>query len=125
MAGHKVGIKDTRGFSLIEAVIASAVLATGLLGLIGMFGAGYRALDGGDNRTVAAKLARDKMEELRSISPFPTDPPVSEVVDGMTREWSIIRSTRDNHIWLITVDVFWDSLQGQRHNLALKSFRAY
>ncbi len=132
-----MAIKSNKGFSLIEAIIATTVLSVGLLGLIAMFGAGYKALDGGDKRSVATKLARDQMEMLRSRSMIQINPPMGDLPNGpasnaypegqalgMRRQWSILRSPNDAMIWVITVEVSWHGLQGQNKTITLKSLRS-
>lgn len=103
--------------------MASAVLSIGLLSLIGMFSAGYNALDGGNNRTLAARFAHNKMEELRASPPIDTD--ITENKDGMERHWLIKKSVHPNNpnMWVITVEVSWKNLKGQRREVQLKSFR--
>ncbi len=129
-----MAIRNNNGFSLIEAIIATTVLS---VGLIGLFGAGYQALDGGDKRSIAAKLARDQMEILRSrlmsqINPpmedLPNSPPSNTHPEGQTlgmrRQWSILPSPDDAMMWVITVEVSWDGLRGQNKKITLKSFRS-
>lgn len=118
-----MAIKNEQGFSLLETVMATAVLSIGLLSLIGMFSAGYNALDGGNHRTLAAKLARNKMEELRASPPVAVE--MTENTSGMERHWLIEKSLdpKNPNIWVITVDVSWKNLKGQRRELQLKSFR--
>jgi len=132
-----MAIKNKQGFSLIEAIVAMTVLSVGLLGLIGLFGAGYQALDGGDNRTIATKLARDQMEMLRSRSVSQINPPLEDLPNGppsnahpegqplgMRRQWSILPSLDDAMMWVITVEVSWDGLNGQGKKITLKSLRS-
>ncbi len=116
-----MGIKNEQGFSLLEAVFATAVLSIGLLSLIGMFSAGYNALDGGNHRTLAAKLARNKMEALRASRTV--DIVDEDRLDNMERKWSIKKSKDDSNLWVITVEVTWKNLKGQRREVQLKSFR--
>ncbi|MEC4678261.1 MAG: prepilin-type N-terminal cleavage/methylation domain-containing protein [Nitrospirota bacterium] len=132
-----MAITNNKGFSLIEAIIATTVLSVGLLGLIGLFGAGYQALDGGDKRSIAAKLARDQMEVLRSRSMSRINPPMEDLPSGppsedhpegqtlgMRRQWSILRSPDDAMMWVITVEVSWHGLKGQNKKITLKSLRS-
>ncbi len=119
-----MGIKSQRGFSMIETVVASAVLSVGLLGFIGMFGAGYKALDAGDQRTVAAKLARDQMERLRATPPSPVARQEAMLPNGMKQSWTILKDPMDANIWMIRVSVSWKNIQGQTREIEIKSFRA-
>ncbi len=116
-------LKNENGFSLIETVVAMAVLSIGLLSFIGMFEAGYKALDGGNNRTVASKLARDRMEMLHATPAHTIDPPEEDSSGKMRRNWSSVKSPDDANIWVLTVEVLWKNLQGQTRSVRLKSFR--
>lgn len=128
---------NSRGFSLIEAIVATTVLSIGLLGLIGMFGVGYQSLDAGSKRTIASRLARDQMETLRSKSVSLINPPMEDLPNGppndtypagrplgMRRQWSVLRSPSDANIWVITVEVSWDGLKGKNKKITLKSLRS-
>lgn len=119
------GSKRASGFSLLEVVIAMAVLSIGLLAFIGMFGAGYQALKSGESRTVAAQLARDKMEALRATAPISINDE-ENLPEGMTRKWSIQKDTDDAGIWIISVEVCWKNCEAEQEKRAvfLKSFRA-
>lgn len=130
-------LKNARGFSLIESMVATTVLSVGLLGLIGMFGAGYQSLHEGEKRTVAAKLAKDQMEMLRAHSVSRIAPPNEDFPKGspsvmypegrplgMRRFWSVVKNSSDSHIWVMTVEVSWKNLRGQSRTVTLKSFRS-
>jgi hypothetical protein len=99
------------GFSVIEAVIASAILITGLASLAQLFVASTRATGAAGMRSMAAILAVDKMEQLRvlawtvdhaglsvSDSGLSASPPdaldrdvagFSDRPNGWTRRWSV------------------------------------
>lgn len=67
-----------RGFSLVEVLIATTLLATAISGLAHLFALAIRAnFDAGDT-TWATVLAAQKIEELRA-GPFPE--PVDHAVD--------------------------------------------
>ena len=118
------GSKKTDGFSLLEVVIAMAVLSIGLLAFIGMFGAGYQALKSGNNRTLATQLARDKMEALRATAPSLIND--EDLAEGMTRKWWVQKDAGDPGIWIISVEVCWKDCaeEGTKRAVSFKSFRA-
>lgn len=54
------------GFSLIETVIAMGILATGLLGLAGVFAMGLRNLAGSSSNLIAREKAREAVESVHT-----------------------------------------------------------
>ena len=56
------------GFSLVEVLVATALLATAIVTLAQLFAISTRTNLGSHNSTFAAVLAQQKMEELRSLS---------------------------------------------------------
>ncbi len=54
------------GFSLIETVIAMAILATGLLSLAGVFAMGLRNLAGSSANLIAREKAREAVESVHT-----------------------------------------------------------
>ncbi len=54
------------GFSLVEVLIAAAILAVTLLSLSSMFPTGYLNVDQGGERTTAVTLAQERIEWLRN-----------------------------------------------------------
>lgn len=103
MSGDK---KNQRGFSLLEVVIAMSILSVGLLGVVGFFETGFKALRAGNRQGLAARLAQVKMEELRSADPTVLSDGQDES-EGMVRRWRIERSVRDPRIWVVQVEVAW------------------
>jgi len=62
-------MNSMRGSSLIEVVIASAVLTAGILSIATMFPTAYMTLDRSGEQTAAVMLAQQQMESLRN-EPF-------------------------------------------------------
>ncbi len=114
-------MNGSKGFSLLEVMIALSILSIGLLGLATLFGTGHRILKIGSDNMLAAQLAQNKMEALRTVRPRPVTE--KEEVQGMTREWSIAKSTTDPKLWVITVEVF--PTQEPDRSVLLKSLLFY
>lgn len=60
---------ERRGFTLIEVLIAMAVLTIALVAIAGMFPAGYRQVTDAGRMTLAVTAARQMLEDLRNV-PF-------------------------------------------------------
>lgn len=110
-----------KGFSLLEVMVALSILSVGLLGLVGLFGAGHRTLQVGNQEMLAARLAQNKMEALRHARPLPVSK--EEEIQGMTRRWSITLSAADPRLWVVTVYVF--PTQQPDQSVLLKSLLFY
>ncbi len=114
------------GFSLIEVVVSMAVLAIGMLGFIGLYGTGFKALRGSSYRTTAVRHAQDRMETLRLARPVATSIPSPTDIpeEGMVRIWSIVQSEKNPNTWVISVEVTWKNQEGQAKKVMFKSFRS-
>ena len=58
---------NARGFSLVETLVATTLMATAIVTLSGLFALSTRTNVSARNTTYAAILAEQKMEELRSL----------------------------------------------------------
>ncbi|MCG3116161.1 MAG: prepilin-type N-terminal cleavage/methylation domain-containing protein [Candidatus Manganitrophus sp. SA1] len=113
--------KDQSGFSLLEVLIAMSILSVGLLGVIGFFEVGFKALRAGSRQGLAAQLAQEKMEAFRSADPSLLSGGQDEP-EGMARRWMIERSGRDPRIWIVEVQVDWGGGLAPNRTVLLKSF---
>jgi prepilin-type N-terminal cleavage/methylation domain-containing protein len=68
MALAKSNSSNNAGFSLLEVLVATAILATALVSLAQLFALSTRSNIGSRNTTYAAVLAQQKLEELRSLA---------------------------------------------------------
>jgi type II secretory pathway pseudopilin PulG len=68
-------LRDERGFTLIEAVIAAALLTVALVALAELLAVSIRMHQLGRNSTTASRLAQDKFEELMKMN-FETNPAI-------------------------------------------------
>ncbi|HZP47277.1 MAG TPA: hypothetical protein VFB07_02000 [Vicinamibacterales bacterium] len=85
-----------RGFTIVEAVVASAIVITALASLTQLAVATRQATSAARARSTATLLAVDKMEELRSAPSLAPSPPdaldrdvdaFSDRIVGFTRRW--------------------------------------
>jgi len=119
--------KDTRGLSLIEALLAVAILIVGVLSIINVFPVAVKISRTAEQETVAANLAQAKIEEIFSwgydniplgeieakhrLAPTSSNPfyfyqrqTDSTYVDG-----NLVNSASPTGLKKITVTVFWTS----------------
>lgn len=68
MALAKSRLRSNAGFSLIEVLVASGLLATACITLAQLFAISTRTNLGARNTTYAAVLAEQKLEELRALT---------------------------------------------------------
>lgn len=67
-------MQHSRGVSLIEALVALAVMAFGMLGVVGMQATLRFNADISKQRSEAVRLAQERLEQLRSFGTLPTTP---------------------------------------------------
>lgn len=104
-------VRAERGVTLVEVLIALAILFAGLIAIIDTFSAGYLNVVAGGGQTTATAYARQQMERLQN-QPFTAGPVNgSDNPDAETkRTWTIdqvagtITPNRQAHI---TVTVTW------------------
>ena len=62
-------ILSKKGFSLIELMVAVAILAMAIFGIFHAYSAGFMGMADARDRTVATNYAQEKMEDIKNI-PF-------------------------------------------------------
>ena len=80
--------KSAEGFSLIEVVVASGILATGLLALAGTFTMGMRHMAGSSPGVIAREKAREAVESVHTAR------------DTGDLSWAKIRNVADGGVFL-------------------------
>ncbi|MBU4312589.1 MAG: prepilin-type N-terminal cleavage/methylation domain-containing protein [Candidatus Omnitrophica bacterium] len=122
---------NKKGFSLLELIIAVAVLAIGLVGILQIFPVGLRASYRAGMVTKAAFLAQNKIEEIKisgfdAITELPPKIPLSGSEGDF--EWEIAIDEvdlegleSDDDIRQITVTVNWP----ERNRTRSKDFVTY
>lgn len=92
--------------SLLETLIASAILASGLLSLAQLLGLATNATAAAGRITHAALLASQKVEELRAVPAPPIGQSADVPAPGYRREWSVVPLPSDpEHLALVEVVV--------------------
>jgi len=127
-------VRNHRGLTLIEVLIAAAILAVGLLALVSTFPIGYVdvTVSGGQSR--ATSYAQAMMEQLKN-QPFPAAFPVNgadvpQITAGVNdaayaRTWTITQeagTNPPNRLARVRVTVQWGG--GRPQTVVLESMRA-
>jgi len=106
----------SKGFTLVEILIALVILSICLLGMAGLMATTTRNNSYGGRLTEAATLAQDKLEQLRA-TPFGmipvnatiTDNPVGSTGVTYNRSWVAVPNIAPpgNTLDVITITVSW------------------
>lgn len=104
------------GYSILEVVVGSAVIAAGILGLMSLTPISSDNMVASASTTTALTLATQKMEELKN-APFPpvvlSDPPQTLKGVTYTRISTVNTSgTAPNRVAAISVTVTWPGRAG-------------
>lgn len=126
-----------RGISLIEALVAMAIMAFGMLGVLGLHSTLRANADLSKQRSEATRLAQEKIEDWRSFSVLPVTPGVKSYANiaatgtveeltnfvsntSYTRTSTVTESSPPGHKTLV-VDVSWEDRAGTTQNVRLFS----
>lgn len=87
-ASAATGLRDQRGFSLIEVTVAILILTAGLLPLAALFAAGVQQMAASTPMMVAREKAREAIESVHAAR------------DTGTESWATIRNVADGGVFL-------------------------
>lgn len=121
------------GFTLIEAAIAMAIMAFGMLAIVGLQGILNQKADLGRQRSEATRLAEQKIEQLRSFNAINSgtgfvawadmvgdhDAPTGSNA-AFTRTWTVGGAVTDSYR-PIQVDVTWTDRTATKYTVTLNS----
>jgi len=106
----------SKGFSLIEVLVALVILSICLLGMAGLMATTTKNNSYGGHLTEAATLAQDKLEQLRGtpigmmqVNATMTDNPVGSTGIAYNRSWVAVPNIPPpgNTLNVITITVSW------------------
>jgi len=128
----------TRGFTLLEVMVATVIMAAAVIGLMGDITASMRNAERVTNRDRAALLARSKMDELLTNPLLPLDTPIHGEFDpsltgGVPGGWTA-RLTRfemppnaapnQQSLDRISLEIWWMA-NNERRTFSLSGYRAH
>ena len=123
--------KKSKGFSLIEVLVALVILSIALLALAGLMVSTTRNNASGGHLTEAATFVQDTLERLRvsPLSAIPlnvttTDNPVGSTGVNYIRSWIAVPNipAPNNTLDTITITVSWtDPVKLQQHSISMIS----
>jgi len=107
------------GFSLIELMVAAAILAFIVFGIFQAYSTGFMGMADAKDRTVATNYAREAMEDIKNMDfELITNENLStpEIIDA---KFNRVVTVSDEHANLkkITTRVFWTNRKGQIINI--------
>ena len=99
----------SKGFSLIEILIALVILSVAFLALAGLMVQTTRNNSFGNHMTEVATLAQDKLEELRSVSWLTIIPGSDKKTGSLGTEYSRTWGVETNgNLKTITITINWN-----------------
>ena len=110
--------KNNRGFTLLEAVIAMAIFSIGILAVGSMQLWNTKNNTTGNFTTQATMLAREKIEELKTVSDLTALANGNDTIGIYTRTWEPSNLTSTSRKLKVTVD--W-TRNGHDHSVELES----
>jgi type IV pilus assembly protein PilV len=115
----------SKGFSMVEVLIALLILAICLLALAGLMATTTRNSSFGGHMTEASTFAQDKLEQLRA-APWASiiagaDTPLGSTGINYTRNWTVAPNPDGNQRW-VTITISWtDPAKKTDHSITLLS----
>ena len=113
---------SSKGFTLLEVLVAIVILSVGLLGMACLAGSiiGYNQF--ADQVTTATTLAQDKIEELKNEG-YSSITSSSDTQSIYTRAWAVASDSPGPNLKTIEVKVNWN-LKGTAKEVVLETIIA-
>ncbi len=113
-----------RGFTLLEVLVAMAVLGAVLPAIMIAFTTSARTRASSENGTVAAYLVRDKLSELEAVGAPEEGENAGDFGEGSRFTWSTtVGPTETDELYDVVVSVQWMEMGVQRE-LAVRTYMA-
>jgi prepilin-type N-terminal cleavage/methylation domain-containing protein len=102
--------RDERGFTIVEVLVAAAILVIGVVGVSGAFSVAFTDVVASSGESKATAYARQQMEVLRN-QPYSTTAAGADVPEPQfNRNWNTVvvpGTLPPNQVVTITVTVTW------------------
>jgi prepilin-type N-terminal cleavage/methylation domain-containing protein len=128
------------GFSMLEIMVALAVLSLGVLGMTASQLAAIKLSGDSRSKTTAMYLAQQQLEIIQAMSPqdvkdlvvavgYPNDPtnpiyPNPAVSLPFNRSWTVVEDTPEVGVITVTVVVSWIDGLGTTRSVQIRSLKA-
>lgn len=116
-------LRNHKGFTLVEIMVAMFILTIALLGLISVTVIVIKGNSFSKTITTATTLAKDKLEQLKNTDYDSLAGGADTVESIYTRTWTITNNSPAAGMKTIQVIVVWD-WQGAARNVNLRSIVA-
>jgi len=113
------GRHRTCGFSLIELMVAVAILVMAIFGIFHAFSSGFMGMTDARERTIATNLAQKVMEDIKSKNAISESGYDSETISGKT--FDIVASYPEDDPNDVTVTVSWLDRNGNTKSVELNT----
>jgi len=115
----------SKGFSMVEVLIALLILAICLLALAGLMATTTRNSSFGGHMTEASTFAQDRLEQLR-VSPWAAVATGNDTIQGSTgitytRNWTVTPNANGDQRWISITLTWTDPTKNQNHSIRLLS----
>lgn len=136
-------MRNEKGMTLPEILIAVAILTIGLLAVVSMLSAGFTDVVVSGGQSKATSYARQKIEELKNRcynnigtpnpnpacadATFPASAGNDTPEAGVTRSWTVTQvgpTVANNRLSRITVTVTWQTGAGPGQQVIVETMRA-
>lgn len=110
-------LRDDSGFTLLEMLVALAILAVGILGVLRAFSSSITASKAAESYSVAAMLAQQvagEMERRPSLEPGEMSGTFAEGAPGFTWRCLVGEQTQQG-LQTVRISVMWSVGQSPRH----------
>ncbi|MBO8169012.1 MAG: prepilin-type N-terminal cleavage/methylation domain-containing protein [Thermoanaerobacteraceae bacterium] len=110
---------DEKGLTLVEVVVAFAILTVAVLGMLNVFTSGFIMTERAGDATKALNLAQEKMEELKAAGTLSTGTVEEQLPGGYRRQVIISQEAYSSGLYRVQVLVIYPTAEKDSGRVAL------
>jgi len=117
---NKILSRNNRGFTLIELMVAVAILALVAIGLFQAFTAAFQSMNDSRDRTVATNYAQQILEDYKNTS-FKDIRPLSEEIEGTKFSQNVSLQKISDDLINVFVQITWNDRNGSNKSITAET----